>query len=223
MSEILNLQFSIFNKLKSFWKKPKVVIVTGNGRKTAFEAISHLLKKYFEVNKNILVFETNLKDPQEFRKLQILAKKSELPTLVITHIGEIPTDKLSFNGSETEISEIRDFLKIFSQFKRRYLVLNFDDDTVRNFKKENPVNSLTFGFQEGADFMCSDIKMNGGTNFKINYDGKTVPFWIEKALAKEQIYSILSAAAVGTILNLNLVEISETLKNWGVDTCNKIA
>ena len=52
---------------------------------------------------------------------------------------------------------------------------------------------------------------NGGTNFKINYQGKIVPFWLESS-SKEQIYSVLAAVAVGVVSGLNLVEISQSLK-----------
>lgn len=200
----------IFNFLNFIWKKPNIIVVAGSGRRAALEAISHVLKKHFKIGKDVFIFETDFKDPQEFKKLQLLTKKSELPILVITQIGEIPTDRISFSGEEGKIIEIKEFIKTLPD--KRYLVLNFDDDIVKNFKKENLANSLTFGFQEGADFACSDIKINGETNFKVNYDGKTVPFWMEKPLGKEQIYSILSAIAVGTILKLNLVEISQSLK-----------
>lgn len=209
---------NIFSIIKRLWKKPKVVIITGNGKKAALEAISEVLKPHFRISKDVLVFETDFKNPADFKKYQFLMKKSELPVLVVTHFGEIPADRISFSGKEEETTEIREFIKNLPA--KRRLIFNFDDDAVRILKKENLANSLTFGYQEGADFMCSDIKVNGETNFKVNYDGKTVPFWLDKPADKEKIYSILSASAVGTVFNLNLVEISQSLK--GVDICNKL-
>ena len=50
-----------------------------------------------------------------------------------------------------------------------YLILNFDDETVREIRDETNLKELTFGFQEKADFRATDIKLNSGTNFKINY------------------------------------------------------
>jgi len=94
------------------------------------------------------------------------------------------------------------------------LILNFDDETVRELKTETIAHPLTFGFQEEADFRASDIKLNSGTNFKINYKGNIVPIWLEKLFGKEQIYSTLSAVSVGVIFNLNLVEISQALKDY---------
>ena len=88
--------------------------------------------------------------------------------------------------------------------------------TDADFKK------YTFGFQEEADFRASDIKINGGLNFKINYKGNTVPVWLEVPFNKEHVYAALATAAAGEVLDLNLVEISEALKDYKVsDTIRK--
>ena len=71
---------------------------------------------------------------------------------------------------------------------------------------------LSFGFQEPADFRVSDIRSNGGTNFKVNYQGTVIPFWLKESLLREEIYSTVCAALVATIFGLNLVEISQALK-----------
>jgi len=41
-----------------------------------------------------------------------------------------------------------------------------------------------------------------------------IPVRLQYLFGKEQIYSILSAFCIGTILNLNLIEIAEALKNY---------
>ncbi len=99
------------------------------------------------------------------------------------------------------------------------LIYNFDQEGLRKIKEKAPdVKLLSFGFQEGANFQASDLRQNGGTNFKINYQGKIVPIWLIGNLDKEEIYSVLAAAAVGVLLGLNLVEISQALKNLTVVT-----
>ncbi|MDD2696634.1 MAG: Mur ligase family protein [Candidatus Pacebacteria bacterium] len=97
---------------------------------------------------------------------------------------------------------------------KKYLVLNFDDGNVRRFKEKNPSQVVTFGFKEGADFQATDLKQNGGTNFKVNYQGKIVPIWLQKRAEEKEIYSVLTTVAVSTIFGLNLVEISQALKNY---------
>lgn len=234
---------NIFEKIKFLLQKPKVVIVTGNGRKTAKEAIFQVLEQHFKVGKEILIFETELKEQKEF---EFLIKKSALPILLITRFGDIPPDKPSqvlgnkiwegkdfFAGDKKDTIQLRELAKILPA--QGYLILNFDDETVREIGEETDLSAsarqkagyggsavalseggkgITFGFQEGADFRVTDINLNSGTNFKINYKGNIVPIWLENLFGKEQIYSALAAAAVGTVLGLNLVEISSALKNY---------
>jgi len=211
----------IFEKIKFIFRKPKVVIVTGEGRACAKEAISQVLNEHFKIDNEILIFETDLEDIGKFK---FLVKKSSQPVLVVTHIGDIPFDKDSnppstlpqagpfFAGEREKTVEIRKLAKLMPA--QNFLVLNFDDETVREIKDETNLKEITFGLQEGADFQATDIKLNTGTNFKINYKGNVVPVWLEELFGKEQIYSALSAAAVGTIFGLNLVEISQALKNY---------
>jgi len=197
---------NLINKIKFILKRPKVVIVAGEGRACAAEAIREVLK---QVKNEILVVEAEL---QKLNDLEFLVKKSSLPILVVTHIGYIPFDKDFFAGPREKTKEIIKLAKILPA--QGFLILNFDDETAREIKTESRAHSLTFGFQGGADFQASDIKLNTGVNFKINYKGNIVPVWLEKLFGKEQIYSALSAAGVGVIFDLNLVEISQALKNY---------
>lgn len=233
---------NLLAKLIFLLRKPKIIIVTGNGRLCAAEAIFQVLNQHFstsaptsrsyggsaltpggggkvkklsekkanflDVLKNgILIFETKLKNPREF---SFFIKNSKLPILVVTQIGEIPPDKDFFAGEKKEAEEIKKLAKILPSFSR--LILNFDDETVREMKDETNLFSLTFGFQEKTDFRASDLKLNSGINFKINYQGNIVPIWLDYLFGKEQIYSALAAAVVGIIFDLNLVEISQALR-----------
>ena len=209
MNKIFNFQFSIFNKFKFIFKKPKVIIVTGEGRSCAKEAIYQVLVQYFKVGNEILLFETDLK---EIEKFKFLVNKSSLLVLLATHVGDIPFDKDFFAGEKEKTIEIGKLAKSIPA--QNFLVLNFDDETVREIKDETNLGELTFGFQEGADFRATDVKLNHGTNFKINYKGSIVPVWLEGLFGKEQIYAALAAVAAGTIFDLNLVEISQALKNY---------
>lgn len=231
---------NIFNKFKFLLRRPKVIIVCGEGKDCAKEAIYQVLKPYFELGKEILIFAPDLTNYPPGEKFKFLMEKSSLPVLVITHVGDIPydpvrsfrnqrvksftsdgdlkhgtsngVDKNFFAGEQEKTREIRKLAK--SLPSHGYLILNFDDETVREIKDETNLKEITFGFQEGADFRATDIKLNSGTNFKINYKGNVVPVWLEKLFGKEQIYSALAAAVCGTIFDLNLVEISQALKNY---------
>jgi len=99
-----------------------------------------------------------------------------------------------------------------------YLLLNFDDETVREIKNETKAHPLTFGFGLKSDLRATDIILTRfpelGTNFKINYEGNIVPIWLKGLFGKANIYAALAGAAVGETLGLNLVEVSEALKSY---------
>lgn len=95
---------------------------------------------------------------------------------------------------------------------KNYLILNFDNSNIRKPREKDSLRILTFGFKEGADFWVTDLKQNGGVNFKVNYRGNIVPIWLKEPSGKKEIYSVLTAIAVGIIFDLNLVEISQALK-----------
>ena len=200
---------SLLSKIIFLLKKPKVIVVVGNGRTCAKEAIFQVLKDKFEVEKKVLIFETGDK---EVRKFEFFLRNSKVGILVVTHVGDSPYDKNFFAGEREAINQTLNLAKALPA--QNYLVLNYDDETVREINDFTNLKTFTFGFDEKADFFASDVKLNQGTNFKVNYKGNTVPFWLEKLFGKEQIYSALAAAAVGTILGLNLVEISQALKNY---------
>lgn len=220
----------MFNKLIFYLKKPRVVIVTGSGRSCAAEAIFRVLRRYFQVRKitddslpwveknEILIFESEIKD---FKQFKFLVKKSRLSLLVVTHVGEYHPDREFFAGDIAKTSEVRKLAELLPA--RGYLILNFDDETVRDVKSISRAHSLTFGFGRRADIRATDIVLTPptskfgvgvGTNFKINYKGNIVPVWLEKLFGKAQIYAALGAVGAGEVLDLNLVEISEALKSY---------
>lgn len=194
--------FNLLLKLIFYFKKPRVVIVVGENRHSAKEAISLVLNKCCGFLEKTFLFEADLKKAKELEKFKFLVKNSSLPVLVA----------VSTIGEKEEINKIRDLAKFIPS--AGYLVLNRDGETTEEIKKEMNLNVLTFGFQEGADFLATDINLSEGTNFKINYKENTVPVWLGGTSGEERIYSALSAIAAGTIFDLNLVEISQALKSY---------
>ena len=182
---------NIFEKIKFILKRPKVIIVTGEGHQATSEVIFRVLKPYFQIGKEVLIFET---DSENIEKFKFLASKSSMAVLVASETNE----------------KIRELAKMVPS--QGFLVFNSDDKELERVKGESLARCLTFGFEEGADFQASDIKLNGDTNFKINYQGKVVPVWLEGICDKEKISAGLAVAVVGTIFGLNLIEISQALR-----------
>ncbi len=204
-------KISFLLKLKFILKKPKLIIILGDSQACAKEAIFQVLKNRFKIGKEIFIFQTSEYDYLRKKSLSFLLKNSSLAVLVVTYADEALFGRY-FSQTEKElVKEINKLTKIISS---GYLVLNFDNEIVKEIVNNNNLKKISFGFRSGADFQATDIKLNGGTNFKINYKGNIVPVWLESLFGKEQVYSALAAVAVGTIFNLNLVEISQALTNY---------
>ena len=208
MSVISNLIFSL--------KKPKIIFLSGAFQKETKEIISHIFKDKFKIVQDVLIFKEDFKNKEE---IEFLVKKSSQTIILVNNINEIIFDDgrisgqgLSQEETDKEIEKIKEIIKFLSY--KSFLVLNFDDDMVRRIKNEGAENILTFGFHEHADFQVTDIKMDEGTNFKINYRGNVMPFWLQKPCERSFIYTALAAVAIGTIFDLNLVEISQSIKDY---------
>ena len=198
---------NFFRKVKFLFQRPKVIVVAGRGQACAKQAVFQVLGSHFKIGKELLILE-DTKDSGFF------LKKSRLPILLITHTGQYYPDKDFFAGETAVASRLKELARILPE--RGYLVLNFDDEAARDFKDCTSGRFLTFGFGPKADIRATDIFLTRfpaiGTNFKVNHQGNTVPVWLEKTFGKEQIYSALSAASIGEILGLNLVEVSSSLR-----------
>ena len=94
---------------------------------------------------------------------------------------------------------------------------------IKLFFKKPQKDTFCFVFEDylkiRAELKITDIKTDEqGINFKVNYRGSTVPFWlmhkpeitVEKAKIKAQ--ESLTIIAMGLAVDLNLVEISQILK-----------
>ena len=152
-------------------------------------------------------------------KIILLFKKPRIVVLAENDRERIEGIAATIAGSrfriKREVLFATDLEKTKLSFKE-CLVYNFDKEGLRKIREKAPETKLlTFGFQEGADFQASDLRQgeeDKSSSFKINYQGKIVPVWLEGSPTREEIYSVLAASAIGVLLGLNLVEISQALK-----------
>ncbi len=206
---------NFFSKFKFFLKKPKVIIVVGKDRIRIKKTICRVLK-HPKIDKGILTLEAKLDSDSEAEELKEVIKGSKLPILVIDHISSISFHSAAPDKEEERIRRVEELAKQLPRFG--CLIVNLDDEKIRKVRAGPDVKEIGFGFKEGADLRATDISSRLGINFKVNYQGSFVPVWLEGASEKEQIYSALAAIAVGVILGLNLVEISQILKGCPFST-----
>lgn len=107
--------------------------------------------------------------------------------------------------------------------KNDWAILNADNQLVLDMKNNTSARILTYGFSTGADVRASEvniIKNNNpgvgqglfGLNFKLTYNGSTVPVFMPSILGEHFVYAALAAAAVGITYAMNLVEIASGLQ-----------
>jgi len=109
-------------------------------------------------------------------------------------------------------------------FKKEPKELNYlteyfviEENCVKTVKNKTPEVLINFGLKEGADLFVSDINISPKeTNFKVNYQGYIIPFWLAPSLDEQKIKTVLAAICFGVIKGVNLVEISQALRGFKI-------
>lgn len=100
--------------------------------------------------------------------------------------------------------------------------LNIDSPKVEEMKTSVRGRFLTYGMDREAQVRALEVNLSYrdsaviGTSFKLQYNGNVVPVLLPGVLAQHLVYAALAAACVGIINELNLIEISNALKDFRV-------
>jgi len=182
--------------------------------KVVFVSLFHLLIKtsYPE----ILILEYAADKPNDIKYLLEIAR----PKIgIVTAIGEIPSH-IEFYADRDAL--VREKTRLVEQLPvSGYAILNCDDPLVKRMEVKTRGKVMTFGFSFGANFRITNLEnffeddKLAGITFKVNYQGNVTPFKIKGVLGRSHAYAAAAASCVGLILELNLVQISESLfKNY---------
>ena len=140
---------------------------------------------------------------------------------IITAIGSLgPVHLEFFKNVDQLIDEKSNIVKQLS--RDGIAVLNRDDAHVYPLKRKTHAKIVSFGFVEQAGIRASDVtiadhiemegaKPTSGVRFKLHYKGSVIPVFLPQVLGRHQIYSALCAAAIGTIYDINLSDITEDI------------
>jgi len=195
---------NFLTKLLFTSKKPKVIVVDDS---RIAEIIRQLLNGNFKVCKleeSALKFSNVLKED-----IFILNTKNEGFNFVFQNSRQ----KILVINDLQQDKNIANLIKKLPQ--KGYVALNFDETSIRNLRKDFDFNSLSFGFYDGSDVRATDVASDAeSTKFKLNYKGGFTPIWLKPLNLDEKtaIYCNLAAIATAIISGLNLVEISQKLK-----------
>lgn len=182
----------LIEKFKTTFKKPCIVVIVGSGSLFSVELISKILEDV-----DCKIFNSDLLNHNQIEKVKSLLRKSKQPILAVNNLE-----------SRREIAEAKKIVKDLQY--PGYLILHSDNESMKELSE---ANSLIYSLNKKSDVQISDINVDeNGTNFKVNYQGNSVPFWFKESLKRKQINNVLLAISVGVIKDVNLVKISQILK-----------
>jgi len=176
--------------------KPPIVVIFGPGCDFLIKMISHILGE----EKKILMICADSNYNKD--NLQYLVEKSSLPILAFLE-----------NNISPALSNILGLIKDFPG--KGFIISDKNFSNFKKIKNEAQCRVFTFGLLGEANIFATDINFTEeGTNFKINYAGHIVPFWIKKKISEKEINDLMAAVLISALNGMNLVEISQSLKNF---------
>ncbi len=99
-------------------------------------------------------------------------------------------------------------------------VLNADDERVMQQNERTRAKIISYGLTPTATLSADNIRLlqEGsrveGLSFKLNVNGKSIPVRLPHVIARHHLSAVLAAAAVGTALRINLVDIASALSEF---------
>lgn len=204
---------------------PLTVFGLETGGRSIFRWIARFIKIIWMIiftqsYPNFIVIEMGADRPGDIKYLVNFVKPK---VGVITAMGDIPVHVEFFDGPE-DVAKEKKFL-VSSLKNDDIAILNYDDNIVKEMVSGLKAKILTFGLNKNADIKATnyDLKLDTGSltspgaselNFKLEFKGSTVPAKLINVLGVQHLYSALAATAVGLVFNINLVEVSEALKEF---------
>lgn len=170
-----------------------------------------------------LVLEVGADRPGDIRRI---ARWLRPDIAVLTGVPEIPPHVEYFGSPEAMLREKR---ALADALKRGgTLILNGDDLRMREIRSEFPDNSMAYGMESRNNFAATHAEIiyedgiegtsmtrtPAGMRFRMNHRGSSLPVSLHGALGLPRVYSALAAFAVGKVLGLDFVSISEALEKW---------
>lgn len=162
----------------------------------------------------VLVLEVGADKPGDIKEIVAWLKPD---IAVVTRLADVPVHIANFSSPEQIYKEKSCLVEALGP--QGIAVLNADDERVLAMKRKTDSKKILYGISNNADVLGSQPVVNymnarpTGLSFRIDYQGKSVPFEIQGGLGTGQAYSILAAAAVGLSLGMNVLEVAEAAKN----------
>jgi UDP-N-acetylmuramoyl-L-alanyl-D-glutamate--2,6-diaminopimelate ligase len=139
---------------------------------------------------------------------------TDFDVAIFTNLSQ---DHLDYHETMEEYKRAKSLL--FSQLgnsfkisKPKYAIFNTDDITYQEYKKLTAAHIVTYGIDNDADIMATQIKMTPeGTTFDIVIQGQYYPITIQLA-GKFNVYNVLASIAAGLVSNIPINDIISSLE-----------
>jgi UDP-N-acetylmuramoyl-tripeptide--D-alanyl-D-alanine ligase len=220
--------------LAHHWRKrhpiPVVAVVGSNGKTTTKEMAAAILGKKYKVMKNagnlnnliglpLSLLQMNSTDGAAILEMGMnrrgeilrLTEIAEPDLGILTNIAPAHVEGL---GSLEGIMEAKGEL-LQGMGARGRIIFNADDPRVVQLSKGFPGASQSFGIENRADWMASDIvtREDGGVSFQLQGPAGKTSVSLQ-LLGRHQVYNALAAAAAAFHLGTAIDDIKEGLENF---------
>lgn len=219
---VLSTKFRVRKSEKNYNNEigiPLTIIGTETGGRSLLLWLGVFLKwvwvVIFEVSyPEIIIVELGIDRPGDMEYLTSFVQ----PSLAV--VTNVSSSHIEFFGSLEKIAKEKGVL-VEKLPASGFAILNADDENVLEMQKNTKAGILTYGFSEKADLRADRIVYNyddnqrpDGISFKLEHEGNNIPVRLRHILAPHQIYSALSAIALGITFKINLLEAAVALEDF---------
>ncbi len=189
------------------WKGVKLVFVTGKNSTETADFIFDLIQDFLKVKRV---------EPTDRGMNRLLFIFYDV--IIVTREGNNQKTEDLFSNFREVITvvnseNITDEKEVIQTMKKSDTLL-VDFESKEKFSGKRMKYFLSFGFDSEADFNISDMNIHDKkTNFKLNYDGSSVPVWIPGKKTEDDVLQVVASLGVGVLLNINFVSLTQKIKN----------
>lgn len=222
---VLSSKFKVRRSLKNYNNEigvPLTIIGTDSPGKSPLGWIKVFFKAFLLIvlrNKNypkILVLEMGVDRIGDMEYLNSIVR----PRVGVVTL--IASSHLEHFGTINNIQKEKGSL-IVNLKKNGWAILNYDNEKTREIENMSKSRVISYGFEEKADVLAQEVifsfekkneKNLRGISFKLTHKGAFAPVLLPKVVGYNAVYSALAASAVAIAFDMNLIEISEALRNF---------
>lgn len=212
---VLGSEFNIRKSEKSYNSEfgvPLTIIGSKTGWNSLSKWIGIVMKglKVFLLETDYpeyLILEMGVDAPKDMEKMMAWIKPS---IGVITAFGNTPVHLENFKDPSDLMKEKWKLIEKLEDSDMA--VLNGDDKMIISYSKKLKTKTITFGFSESTDIIASNYKINSdGIAFKVSCGGSVVPVKLNMVFGRQNVYTAMSAIAVGLSCGINLIKCVEAV------------